>query len=195
MEQKFCIRVSPQFCIFSACMLLAVPFLWFAGWVTAVTIHELFHYLMLRLCCADIKCISLELYGAVIYTEDLSPRNTFLCAIAGPFGGFTLLAFSEWFPQAAIWTMILSVYNLLPIYPLDGGQALRGLIGMFFNERQTEKASYAVECVVILSLFVIGFLALFIWNLSLLPLFFAVLTALRFRKIKRPCKSIPNAVQ
>lgn len=51
-----------------------------------------------------------------------------LCALAGPVGSFSVVLLAEYFPEAALFGLVQGLYNLLPVYPLDGGRILRCLL-------------------------------------------------------------------
>ena len=35
--------------------------------------------------------------------------------------------------------MIIALFNLLPIYPLDGGRILKGILNIMYGRKRTEK--------------------------------------------------------
>ena len=52
----------------------------------------------------------------------------FVIALAGPFGGLVLLLTARWLPRLAICGLMQSVFNLLPISPLDGSRAVSAML-------------------------------------------------------------------
>lgn len=195
MEQRLHINVSPQVYIFAAVLLLIVPVPWLCGWVAAVLVHEISHCIALRVCGKKIDTILLNMAGASIQTESLSDWQTIFCSLAGPLGGLLLLLAVRVFPQAAICAVLLSIYNLLPIFPLDGGRVLYGFMHMILPECICKRVCFVVEKMVIFVIVLFGIYATFFWKLGALPFCASVLFALRMYKIKIPCKSTLDRVQ
>lgn len=173
-----------------ALLLFLLPVQWIAAALTAGLIHELCHILAVRLCGGRILRIKISVCGAVIETEPMDNLRELICALAGPLGGLILLLFARQLPRVAVCAAIQSAYNLLPLYPLDGGRALRcGLLLLLPQKNAEHLLSFAqIACMcVILALTVYS--ALFL-GLGLLPV---LIVLILLRKI--PCKLTRQRVQ
>lgn len=127
-------RFETGFFLLCAIFALLFPFKWCLAWVIAMSVHELFHYVVLRFFNANIHEISLGFRGVIMKTQLLPMHVEIISALAGPTGGLTLLLFSRRAPCVAICAAVQSAFNLLPLYPLDGGRVLLGVLQMVFNE-------------------------------------------------------------
>lgn len=119
------VRISFGFCIFLVLLILLLPIPWWTGAIFAALIHEWFHIMAVMLCGGNIFNLTVTGKGARIEAFPLSDAKQVFCALAGPVGSFACLASSEYFPELAVCGLIQGAYNLLPIFPLDGGRALR----------------------------------------------------------------------
>lgn len=126
MSFRTCLRpvIRPGAVLFLALLCYLVPLRAVGAFLLAMTVHELGHLGALALCGGRLRGLCLGARGAVIAVEGLSSRQELLCALAGPGAGLLLTAFGRWLPMAALMALGHSTYNLLPIYPLDGGRAL-----------------------------------------------------------------------
>lgn len=122
------VKVTPGFCFLGALCLLVLPLRWGMGALLAAMVHETAHCLAVHLCGGSILSMSLGGNGAKIEAAPMSPGKSALCALAGPLGSFLVLLIAEHFPEVAVCGLIQGIYNLLPIYPLDGGRILRNLL-------------------------------------------------------------------
>ena len=118
------IRISFGFYIFLALLILLLPIQWWLGALLAALIHEGFHVLAILLCRGDILSVTVTGLGAKIDASPMSTGKQVFCVLAGPVGSFSCLIASECFPELALCGFVQGAYNLLPIYPLDGGRAL-----------------------------------------------------------------------
>ncbi len=125
------IRVSGGFVLLAGWFVLA------NGWEPLVTalgaaaVHELGHWILLRMLGAEVTGFRLSVLGAVLETDSvrLSYGGELAAVLAGPAANLlsalalTAVAKGRW-PAAVGANLILCAFNLLPIRPLDGGRAL-----------------------------------------------------------------------
>ncbi len=126
------------------------PWGMFFPFLLATALHELGHILCLHLTGAKVTALSLNLSGAVIETTPLGYGQEALCALAGPAVGLLLLLLGRKAPWLAFWGLTQSLYNLIPVYPLDGGRALRAVLCLILPLQKAEDWSYRVTLLSVL---------------------------------------------
>ena len=102
----------------------------------SLLIHEAGHLLAAYLTGMRIRSCTIMPYGGeiVIWNKHMAPRrNRFLVAVSGPLATLLLLLIAIWIPfpgddQVIRIQVALLLLNLLPILPLDGGQAICALL-------------------------------------------------------------------
>ena len=106
----------------------------------AVALHEAAHLIVLRFNHIPMYRLRLGMAGAQIETGPMSLRQELWCALAGPtvsiLSGAVLLR--PW-PLFALVSFGLAAVNLLPVYPLDGGRALRAVLYSHLDETKARK--------------------------------------------------------
>lgn len=130
---------------------LAFVFLWGWSWQASLLLmgaiywHELGHIWAMKRCGLDTRGIFfIPLLGAVAIGGGASSRHSrrVFIALMGPVAGLvssvaTFLVYlatgSRFFGAATGLIAIFNLFNLLPAYPLDGGQVLRSVAGSFSN--------------------------------------------------------------
>ena len=110
-----------------ALMLLLFPLRFLVGVLLAALIHELGHLLALKIAGGRVLSIRLRSFGARIEAAPMSPGRTALCALAGPAAGALTIFAYKTFPELALAGLVQTIFNLIPVYPLDGGRALRNI--------------------------------------------------------------------
>ncbi|MDY3562083.1 site-2 protease family protein [Gemmata sp. JC673] len=158
----FPVRVHPWFWIGSALMgsqlLKAGPeFLlaWVAVVFVSLLVHELGHAIAFRRFGSHADIVLYAFYGLAIPTHEVYGRGRkIIISLAGPFAGFALCGLVYGSQQAFEWAdprrsvlvwfvydrlfwvnIVWGVLNLLPVFPLDGGQVSRELCGRFWGPR------------------------------------------------------------
>jgi stage IV sporulation protein FB len=176
----------PKFII--SVVLFAVVFYFYAGtqwqaiaWlIVIIFIHELGHYLAMKLFkYKDLTIFFIPLLGAVAggSKEKISQREKSIVLLAGPVPGILIglgIFFlageqnSYFMLRLSYAFVILNVLNLLPIYPLDGGQLLKTL---FLQSRETVSFIFILLSVALATWFAI---AREQWFLLIVPYFLMV---------------------
>lgn len=183
---------SPASCIIFAAALLLLSGKILLSWLFAVVIHECSHILVIRILRKRIIRIHVGMTGMKIYTEPLSHTQELLCAAAGPAGSLLLLFVMKWMPLAALFGTVQGLYNLLPLYPMDGGRILRILCEDSFGMLIGEKVSEVMEWTVIILILLAAIYIAIMWRYGILAVMGMIPLAL---KIKSSCKQGREGVQ
>ena len=152
------------------CLWYAVnPLGLFEPLVGAMALHELGHLLALRSYGVAVTGLSITALGCVLQTRPMSWRSEALCAAAGP--GASLLAaliLAQLQPKLALVSLALGLFNLLPLWPLDGGRILRSLLLRRYLPDTVQRIEMVVSGILgavaaALALFAAGALHLGLW--------------------------------
>lgn len=189
------ITIEPGFCLLIAASLLVFPPNWVIAWLAAAAFHELCHCLALWFCGATIYAFRLGLNGTVIDTESLSVRQELLSALAGPLGGWSLFLFLRLAPQLAICALLQTLYNILPIYPLDGGRAILCCAELIMGRDQAFSFCRYFGYIILALLFIGACFVTVFLKIGLLPIGIVLLLSLKSRSLKTPCKQSKQIVQ
>lgn len=193
MEQK--IRVSGATLIWLALLTLILPLRWIVAAIFAAAFHEGCHILAIRLCGGSIHDLKIGQRGASMGVAVLTTWQELVCALAGPVGSFLLLFAAKYFPRLAVCALFHGVYNLLPVYPMDGGRALRCILSILLGEKRAEFACLWIERLLLGLLLAAGFYGLLVLRIGFYPLLLAGFVMIKANMRKMPCKDRVLAVQ
>lgn len=94
--------------------------------VLAMAVHELAHLAAVRLCGGRVRSLTLRFADLRMETEALGYRQELLAALAGPLVNLACgAALGRRCAAFAAYSLLLGLYNLLPVWPLDGGRMVR----------------------------------------------------------------------
>lgn len=182
----FRIGISGGACIIFAFSLLVLPLRWILAALTAAIVHEACHALAVYICGGKLRTLSFGKSGAIMVAEPMTPGKSLLCTLAGPVGSSLMVLAMPWFPRVAFCSAVHCAYNLLPIYPLDGGRALRCIVIKLQSDQQ-KKVCIWIENICLGLLFVVAaYLAVWM-NLGLTPVILATAVFLRAKSANSPC--------
>ena len=119
----------------------------------------------------------------MLETMPMEPWRELFCALAGPVGSLLLVTLQAWFPLLALCAFVQGCFNLLPLYPLDGGRALACVLRIAGMEKLLKPMEIITLLVLPLAAVCsgLGWGAVAVWGM------------LAVRKI--PCKAARFAVQ
>lgn len=182
------ITISPTAYLLLAGLILLLPLQWVAAMVVAVAIHEGFHAAAIRLLGGRIRRVFIGATGAVLETTSLSNWRELLAALSGPIGSGLLLFLAGQFPRLAICGAIHCAYNLIPLFPLDGGRVLKNLLFSLFPAPWAERI-YRFSQHFVAILLVSGCLFL-VFKIGILPLL-SLMFLLRKQRMENPLAKRP----
>ncbi len=162
---------------------------WLLGFVLCIFLHELGHALAAKLVGVEVKGIVIWLLGGFTSLSRKAEKPIHNLAIfsAGPLVNMILgflcvlsyLILSYLFlphyrsTELFVWgqsfinlafslafvNIILVVFNLLPIYPLDGGNILHAAMEMFFGKLNADRITFIISIPILLGLVAFGLIA------------------------------------
>ena len=98
-------------------------------------------------------------YNKKILKANLLEIKKILVAIPGPFTNLLIIIFAthlkiELFSNLIIIyaNLLLILFNLVPIYPLDGGRILKGILHIFLGKRKAERYTNSISFIILIIL-------------------------------------------
>ncbi len=106
---------------------LLLPLRVLLGIVLAAAVHELGHLTAMYFLGVPVLGIVFRPSGARIEAGPMEPGVEVICALGGPVAGAVTIFAWKWFPELAVAGLVQTVFNLIPVYPLDGGRVARNI--------------------------------------------------------------------
>lgn len=131
-------------------------------------IHELGHLLAGVTLGLKAKSINIMPFGISINFEDYSNKyliKKLIIALAGPITNLIIVIlgnYNEWDEEIIYANMLIGLFNLIPLYPLDGGRILKYVIQLTTSNKDAEIVTYKLSNILIVFITVISCLG-FVW--------------------------------
>lgn len=139
------LRLTGGACVMGALWLLTVPPEWLGAAVLAALWHETGHLIALRWMKISVRRVAFGAFGAGIETAPMEPRQELLAAAAGPAAGLLLALGWQVIPRCAVCALVQSAWNLLPVFPMDGGRMMVQLSRILHAGRQIPVAKNGIS--------------------------------------------------
>lgn len=192
---KLPIRVDHSFCLFVVLSTVLIPPPWLLAWFIAVLVHELGHYMGLKLLEIDISAIIIKMSGVYMQTASMTIRQELLVAVMGPLFSLVLVLFARWIPRTAICALLHFTFNLLPLCGYDGERIIRCFLDCFLPDRCVMAILRWVRTVVFALLSVLSVMLAVVLKWGMLPIIGAIVVFLRGLGTTFPCKQTQQIVQ
>lgn len=181
-RNKKLIRFHNTYLLMGVCFILSGYFINFIVFTSLILVHELGHYIMARILKIKVVEIVIYPYGGITKLEDFINRNIneeLLVATSGIIFEylFYLVIFILYryslireytFNLYTLYNSKIIFFNLLPIYPLDGGRIVNLLLSKVFNYNLSNKLTIVISLV---SIFLIIVLNIYSFNYSNLVIY------------------------
>lgn len=145
------VRITPGFLFLAAFLFYQSTSSFLVTFLLAAALHEGGHLLAARWRGVPVRTLSMTAFGCVLDFVDealVRDRDLLWIAAAGPLCNllFALLCVTPWVGRwrgAALFGaehLLLALFNLLPVFPLDGAVLCAGLLKPKVGERRAEQA-------------------------------------------------------
>lgn len=172
-------NIRPGFFVSLAMLFVLLPVRWVLCWIVATAVHELCHWLALKVMRIRVFSLTLEPSGAVIGTDTMYPLQEIVCALSGPIGSLSTLLLSKSYPEFALFAIGHCCYNLLPIYPMDGGRALHSVITHLKGTSSAVRFTIITNRITVVILSTISLILAICYKFGLIPILLTLLLFFR----------------
>ena len=148
------VRITPGFLFLAAFLFYQSTSSFLVTFLLAAALHEGGHLLAARWRGVPVRALSMTAFGCVLdFVDEALVRDRDLLWIAAPLCNllFALLCVTPWVGRwrgAALFGaehLLLALFNLLPVFPLDGAVLCAGLLKPNVGERRAEQVVLALS--------------------------------------------------
>lgn len=168
-----------------AAWILLLPLNWLLAASFAAVAHEACHVAAVIVVGGKVRGITVAPFGSIIETEGIDGLRELICALAGPLGSFGLALSICRFPVLGLCALIHGLFNLLPVYPLDGGRVLLRFLE-YILPKNAEMTFQWVERTALILLLCLIVVVSQRYSFGILSIFFCVFVIIKALLRKKP---------
>lgn len=169
------VKVNLQIFIFAIIFYFTKQIKIYTILMTFALIHEIGHLIAGILLGLKVKSINIMPFGVSINFEDYSNKyiiKKIIIAMAGPLVNLAIVIlgmYNNWEEDIIYANVLIGMFNLIPLYPLDGGRILKYIIQIATNSKEAETMTNRLSNILIIILTLISSVGiLFMQNLGVL---------------------------
>jgi stage IV sporulation protein FB len=163
-----------------------------------VIMHELGHVFTAISLGWRVSSMELLPFGGVAKVDEsgtTTAKEEILVALAGPFVNVVMMAVGLILLWTGLWeaswaeffirgNLFIACFNLLPIWPLDGGKVLQALLSMILPFRKSVKYCIGWSCALSFALICSSFFLPYQWNLVLICTYLIIENRLTWKRVQ-----------
>lgn len=156
------IRINLQIFIFAIIFYFTKQIKIYTILMSFAFIHELGHLFAGIILGLKVKKISIMPFGISINFEDYSEKyciKKIIIALAGPLVNLIIVIlgiYNNWEEDIIYSNILIGMFNIIPIYPLDGGRILKYIVQLSGNVKDAEIITYKLSNILIIVLTIIS---------------------------------------
>lgn len=153
------------------------------GIIFSILLHEISHYMFLKLYKVDVKYLELSIIGGILDIEEvnLSLYKKLIVNLAGVVANLLIIIIITFFNIESLnylitYNVVIIIFNLIPIIPLDGYRILNDVLSVIYDDNYTFVLVKRIDLfclfMMLLVLLILKIYGLFlIWSFLLLKYF------------------------